>query len=48
MDSQGFALSNYVLNVNAVAILPTLKFNLNEAIMPVVPLSFESKLFITI
>lgn len=42
------ALSSYVLDVYGSAIMPTLKFNCNEAIMPVVPLNLESRIYIMI
>lgn len=37
-----------MLDVSGSAIMPTLKFNCNEVIMPVVPLNLDSRMYIMI
>ncbi len=41
-------VSSYILDVGGSAIMPTLRFSCNEAILPIVPLNLESRIFVMI
>ena len=48
LKSLATPVSSYILDVCGSAIMPTLRFSCNEAIMPIVPLNLESRIFVMI